>query len=661
MLSRRMSIVLLVIILGGVLWARPSQAQVFSSPNGPANRFGSLATLDSIQTTKIDSNVFLINSQGSAGSATPLQAPSGSVSKLDLKSPGKARREYEKGYQLLMKRDLPAAITHLTKSLTLYPSFVAAHNALGTAYLNQGQKTQAREEFARAVALDDHLPNSYLNLGCAQLALDQYADAESSLKKATAIAPLDLQLLTALTYAEFVNRDYPAVIATVQQVHHRKHDGAAVVHYFAAGALEAQDHLVDAQHEMETLLTEEPKSASAEQFRKILAQIKVERQEQLNGAAKASKRPIDRPYAPVAESFNGPTAEDVTRRAQQALQEKREQLQIEEAERAPDPTCLDCGIAPSSDSGSSMDTSVSSAHVGDAAQPNFSGPMLRVAVDEVALFFAATERGKSMTNLAAADVEIRDNGRAPDAIVAFRNEAQLPLRLGLIIDISNSVKDRFAFEQAAAAKFLNTVVTNKNDLAFLVGVNNSVLVVQDFTGDQKQMDRAVGELAPGGGTALWDAVSFAAEKLAKRPETQPVARIVVVISDGEDNSSKMSLKQAIARAQQGEVAVYTVSTRDRSREEVGEVVGDRALKTLSELTGGSAFRPVSVHGLNGSLGELQEVIRGRYLVSYKPSGFQLNGRYRAIEIKAEKDGRKLTVYARKGYYATPVRTESSNP
>jgi hypothetical protein len=81
-----------------------------------------------------------------------------------------------------------------------------------------------------------------------------------------------------------------------------------------------------------------------------------------------------------------------------------------------------------------------------------------------------------------------------------------------------------------------------------------------------------------------------------------------VISDGEDNSSKISLKQAIAKAQQGEVAVYTVSTRDRSHEETAEVTGDRALKTLSELTGGSAFRPVSVHGLNGSLGELQEVI-----------------------------------------------------
>jgi len=84
----------------------------------------------------------------------------------------------------------------------------------------------------------------------------------------------------------------------------------------------------------------------------------------------------------------------------------------------------------------------------------------------------------------------------------------------------------------------------------------------------------------------------------RRPETQPVARILVVISDGEDNSSKISLKQAIAKAQQGEVAVYTVSTRDRSHEETAEVTGDRALKTLSELTGGSAFRPVSVHGLN---------------------------------------------------------------
>ncbi len=139
-----------------------------------------------------------------------------------------------------MKKDAAGAIAHLTKSIEIYPNFVAAHNALGTAYLNQGDSQQALEQFHRAIALDDHLPNSYLNLGCAQIARKEFADAEGSLKKAAAIAPLDLPLLTALTYAEFANQDYPAVVTGVKQIHGRKHDGAAVVHYFAAGALEAQ-------------------------------------------------------------------------------------------------------------------------------------------------------------------------------------------------------------------------------------------------------------------------------------------------------------------------------------------------------------------------------------------------------------------------------------
>jgi Ca-activated chloride channel homolog len=656
MLSRRLRLVLVAPILV-TIWSMcggTAAAQiVFSTPNGPTNRFGNLATLDSIQTTRIDSNVFLINSQGSA-SNTPLQAPSGSVSKLDLKSPGKARREYEKGYQLLMKRDFRAAIEHLTRSVEIYPSFVAAHNALGTAYLNQGHGEHARDEFAKAVALDDHLPNSYLNLGCAQLALNAYADAESSLKKATTIAPLDLQLLTALTYAEFVNRDYPAVIATVRQVHDRKHEGAAMVHYFAAGALEAQGNLADAQREMETLLAEEPKSASAGEFRQILEQIKVEKTERANGAALAAKRALVETAQPA---FVGPTADEVARRAQLGLQNKREEMQIAEAEAAPDPTCMDCRRTAASEAGESTGVSAGA----DQARAKLTGPALRVAVDEVAVFFAATDHGRSVTNLAVAEIQIRDNNRAPDAILAFRNEAELPLRLGLIIDTSNSITDRFRFEQAAATKFLSTVLTNAKDLGFVVGVNNSVLMVQDFTADQKLMERAVNELAPGGGTALWDAVTFAADKLAERPETQPVARILVVISDGEDNSSKMTLKLAIARAQQGEVAVYTVSTGVHAREEASAVVGDRALKTLSELTGGSAFVPGSVHGLTASLADLQQVIRGRYLVSYKPSAFQLDGRYRAIEIKAEREGKKLTVYARKGYYAAPAQTDSSKP
>jgi tetratricopeptide (TPR) repeat protein len=472
MLSRRLLRVVLHVVPIWAICACTAAAQiVFSTPNGPTNRFGNLTTLDSIQTTRIDSNVFLINSQASGG-GTPLQAPSGSISKLDLKSPGKARREYEKGYQLLMKRDLQAAIGHLTRSVEIYPNFVAAHNALGTAYLNQGRGENAREEFARAVALDDHLPNSYLNLGCAQLALKEYPAAENSLKKASSIAPLDLQLLTALTYAEFVNRDYPAVIATVRHVHDRKHDGAAVVHYFAAGAFEAQENLVDAQHEMETLLAEEPKSPSSEQFRQILEQIKAEKAERASGLSATKKHPPET----AQPSFVGPTAEQVSRRAQQGLQIKREEIQIAEAEAAPDPTCMDCRRTAPSESG---DAARVSPEAGESLA-TFSGPVLRVAVDEVAVFFAATDHGRSVTNLAASEIAIRDNNRAPEAILGFRNEAELPLRLGLIIDTSNSITDRFRFEQAAASKFLSTVLTDPKDLGFVVGVNNSVLMVQDF-------------------------------------------------------------------------------------------------------------------------------------------------------------------------------------
>lgn len=233
-----------------------------------------------------------------------------------------------------------------------------------------------------------------------------------------------------------------------------------------------------------------------------------------------------------------------------------------------------------------------------------------------------------------------------------------PLRLGLIVDTSDSVRDRFSFEEAAATKFLQEVVVGKDDLAFVVGVSNSVLLVQDFTADQTLSAHAVNQLAPGGGTALWDAVAFAADKLATHPEVQPAARILVVISDGEDNSSGMTLKQAIERAQHGEVAVYTVSTRDGLEEEPGALLGNHALRTLSELTGGTAFAPGSARYLDGSLADLQQVIRGRYLVSYKPASFQRDGRYRTIDIGAQKDGRPLKVFARKGYYASAVPPDS---
>jgi VWFA-related protein len=623
-----------------ILLCCAATAQVLTIP-GSTDRFGNAFALDAIQSAQMDFNFLTINSQ--SPSTTPLQTPSGSVSKFDLKAPGKAQREYLKGYQLLLRKDLDGAVEHLVRATTVYPQFVAAHNALGTAYLNLNQNEKARDEFSEAASLDDHMPNSYLNLGCAQLALKEYPKAEATFQKASSLAPLDVQVQLALAYGEFANKDYPAVIATAKETHSRKHQGVALVHFFAAAAQEAQSNLAAAQDEMKLLLKEDPKSPSAHEFRQLLDELKEEDRKR----AQLKFPPIQK----VTYSIGIPTGtspEVVNRMAQLAAQNLAEKEQIEEAEKQPESVCTDCGALTAENSRSSSDI---------GSRPSV-GAVIRASVDEVSILFAATDHGKSVTNLASSDILVRDNRQPPNAILNFRTEKELPLRLGLVIDTSNSVTERFKFEQAAAIRFLQKVVTDSNDLAFVVGVNNSVLLVQDFTSDQGLTAHAINELAPAGGTALWDAMNFAAEKLAGRPETQPVARVMVLLSDGEDNSSSVTLKEAIASALRREVAVYTVSTRDVLNEEESAVLGDRALQTISELTGGAAYRPGSVSRLNGSLTELQEVIRSRYLISYRPAAFQRDGHYREIDITAEKDGHKLRVYARRGYYASAAQLQA---
>ena len=617
-------------------------AQVLTIPGNSGSRFSSAVALDAIQTAQMDFNFLTINSQNE--NLSPLQTPSGVISKLDLKAPGKAQGEYHKGYQLLMRKDPNGAVEHLVRATTIYPQYVAAHNALGTAYLNLNENEKARDQFSQAASLDDHMPNSYLNLGCAQLALKQYPDAEETFRKASLLAPLDTQLQLALAYGEFANKDYPAVIATMREVHGRKHEGASLVHFFAAASLEAQNNLSAAQNEIDTLLKEDPESPSAEEFRKISVELQAEQRRR----AELKFDPVQKVTYSIGIP-NGTSPEVANRVALLAAQNLQQREQIEEAEKEPAAVCTDCGSA--------VAENVSSGWGNVFGKSD--GTVIRASVDEVSVVFAATDHGKSVTDLASSDVEVLDNNLPPKAILHFRNEAQLPLRLGLVIDTSNSVTDRFKFEQAAAIKFLQKVVTGSDDLAFVVGVNNSVILVQDFTSDQERMGHAIEQLAPTGGTALWDAVNFATNKVASRPETQPVARVMVVISDGEDNSSSVTLKEAIADALRREVAVYTVSTRETDKSDDAAVLGDRALQTISQLTGGAAYRPGSVGRLNGSLSDLQEVIHGRYLISYRPASFHRDGHYRAIDISAERSGHKLRVYARRGYYASDLQAQQA--
>jgi Ca-activated chloride channel homolog len=636
--------------------ASASSAQNLGVPGSASPSFS--MPYRQLQSINMDQDLWLLNGPD----RSPLESRSGSLSKLDLKAPGNARREYEKGYQFLMRKDHQGAVEHLTTAASIYPSFVAAHNALGLAYLGLRQDEQARAEFAQAISLDDHLPTSYLNLGCAELALRHFSAAQEAIQKASTIAPLDLELLTALTYGQLMNHDYASAVATAHQVHERKHNAAAMVHFFAAAAWDAQDKLPQAQQELLTLLREDPKSPAALQAVQILEDIK---EDQKRPVAADPAVTISFTPAVPSEVRSGPV--QLPERIRKLLQEAKENSEIAEAEaEAECPTCAtDENPAPTA-LGSAAIGAASSAPSSSTTRTKYAGWTLHSSTDEVAVFFAATDRGKPVTNLTVEDIDVRDDHKLPAALIGLRNQSQLPLRLGFVIDTSGSVERSFRFEQESAIRFLQKVVTGPDDLAFVIGFANSVLLVQDFTGDQKLISHAVGELVPSGGTALWDAVAFAADKLTRRPETRPVARVLVVISDGEDNSSSATLKQAISRAQRGEVTVYTVSTRESIGGPAVETmtdessIGEHALAVLSDLTGATALTPGSVRGLNGSLAELQQVIRSRYLVSYKPALLKRDGQYRAVDITAQKDGHRLRVYARKGYYAS-VNTPSSDP
>jgi Ca-activated chloride channel homolog len=244
-------------------------------------------------------------------------------------------------------------------------------------------------------------------------------------------------------------------------------------------------------------------------------------------------------------------------------------------------------------------------------------------------------------------------------MLGFHNESELPLRLGLVIDTSNSILSEFKFEQKAAASFVKQSLTGKDDTAFVVGFANQILLVQDFTNDTAKIADGIDVLAPAGGTALWDAVKYAADKLGSIAEDRPVAKMLVVISDGEDNSSSSTLKEAIESAERHEVAVYPVSTRkfvESNMFDPTAQTADGAMKVLASRSGGAIFFPDSLGDFNHQLAALQQVIRSRYLISYKPAHFAEDGSYRTIAVAAQKSGHKLRVYVRHGYFASPKPT-----
>lgn len=277
------------------------------------------------------------------------------------------------------------------------------------------------------------------------------------------------------------------------------------------------------------------------------------------------------------------------------------------------------------------------------------GPIatFRKRVEEVNVIFTVTEKhGRFIKDLKKDDFAVLDDRKPPQAVVDFRSETDLPLRVGLLIDTSGSVRERFSFEQEAAMKFLSQTIRPGSDQAFVLGFESEVEVTQDFTDNTQKLAHGIRMLRTGGGTAMYDAIYYACrDKLMKATATATVRRAIMLLSDGEDNQSRVTLAEAIEMAQRAEVIIYAISTNYSNI----KMRGDKNMGKLAEATGGRAFFPFKIEDVSKAFVEIQDELRSQYALAYKPADFLDDGRYRAIEIVA--DNKKYHVRARKGYYA----------
>jgi Ca-activated chloride channel family protein len=275
-------------------------------------------------------------------------------------------------------------------------------------------------------------------------------------------------------------------------------------------------------------------------------------------------------------------------------------------------------------------------------------PRIRIGINEVNVVFTVTDKhGKHVTDLKQNDFRIVDDDKPPAEIRSFHAEANLPLQVGLLIDASNSVRDRFKFEQQSAIEFLNQIIRRGYDQAMVVGFDVTPEVTQDFTDDTEKLAHGVRELRPGGGTAMYDALYFACrDKLLKKPQNGPTRRAIILLSDGDDNQSHVTREEAIEMAQRAETIVYTISTNVSGT----KGPGDKVLERIADATGGRAFFPFQIRDVSNAFGEIQDELRSQYAISYKPADFKADGHYRTIEIVAL-DRKNFRVRARRGYFA----------
>jgi VWFA-related protein len=284
-----------------------------------------------------------------------------------------------------------------------------------------------------------------------------------------------------------------------------------------------------------------------------------------------------------------------------------------------------------------------------AEQPaDVSAPVIHLGVNEVNLIFTVTKKnGEYVPNLQQSDFALLDDQKAPARVNSFHQQINLPIRVGIVIDASTSIRSRFQFEQQAAVEFLLEVLKAKSDRAFVMGFDVTPTVTQDWTNDVDKLESGVNRLRPGGGTALFDAVYTACrDKLLEGArDREPVRKAMVLISDGDDNQSRVHPDEAIKECERAETIIYAISTNwTPSRGK-----GDDVLTQLAESTGGRVYFPPSVEQVSNSFKSIEEELRSQYALTYTPADFKADGSFRSIYLYC--NDRHYQVRARKGYFA----------
>ena len=279
--------------------------------------------------------------------------------------------------------------------------------------------------------------------------------------------------------------------------------------------------------------------------------------------------------------------------------------------------------------------------------------IIKVDVARVPLLFTVTDRKNHfITDLNREDFQVYDN-QLQQQIREFDRESNLPLRIGVILDTSNSIRTRFTFEQEAAIEFLRGVLAQENDRAFLVSFDTRAELIVDYTNDVEALAAGVRKLRAGGGTALYDAIYYACrDKLPEDERKEQCGRALVVIGDGEDNRSTVTREDALEMAHKAESVVYTISTNRSGRSENG----DRTLRRFATETGGISFHPFQARDLQQSFANIANELRHQYFILYSPSEFTNDGSFHTIEVYTGL--RNSNVRVRSGYYA-PLPDETN--